>query len=99
MMPQTLEARLVTFLLGMVGAAFGVGVSWGVINGRLNAKAEVQALVAYETTNTQQHASITVRLNRIDEGVQTLRAIACDQAKRDSYCRVDGSAAVGKHVP
>ncbi len=86
-MAPTTEARVITFLLGLLGSAFGAGVVGGVLHAELKQKADRASVVAYEAANTAQHRELTVQLEQIGKDVRMVRLISCDLATKDSFCR------------
>lgn len=90
-MTDAAVSKWFSFFLGMLGAAFGAGVSWGIIQSQLSHKANVEDLVALKAENSAAHTimvnDINVKLDRINESVLTIQSLVCDQQKADSYCR------------
>lgn len=50
-------------------------------------KADVAEVREFEASTTAKMDALGVRIERIDEGVQTLRLVACEKSTHDSYCK------------
>ena len=80
--------KVAAVVVGMVGVAFGAGVTWTTQTTRVERKAdrtEVDSVRVVLLTHISESQSRDRRLQRIEE---MLRVLVCEKNARDTYCRL-----------